>query len=587
MAEVEFLPGDFMSDCHIELNRNFAAACREGFGRRAWLGLFGGTAAALAGASAASAAEAQAPTAKPAAAPSGPLIMAGADKAVVETHYGKVRGYTSNGIFAFRGMPYAQNTEGKNRFTPPVKPTAWTGIRSALSLPPAAPQPFNATVEYRRAAWRHDEEAFMFEWEDGQPGEDCVALNVWTPSINDNRKRPVMVWIHGGGFVAGSCDELRAYDGANLARRGDVVVVSMNHRLGALGYLNLADYGDRYNASANVGMLDLVASLEWVRDNISNFGGDPAKVFIFGQSGGGSKVATLLTMPAAKGLFHRASIQSAGNPLRGLERASTAKSAAEIVGELGLNKSNIDKILELPYYRIIQASEDAGKKYGARIWGATVDGSIVPQHPFDPNASPVSAGVPLMIGTVLNENINSIQQGDPSLDEMSMEELRRRTAQLVGNKADTAVEIFRKNHPKETPYKLLSRITGAIRRQNAIYAAERKAVLKAAPAYNYWFHWQTPVLDGRAGAYHTSELPFCFDNTDRCAALTGGGPRPRALAAKVADAWVAFAKNGDPNHPGLPKWAPYNAADAPVMIFDNECVARNNPDKDERDAVKA
>jgi para-nitrobenzyl esterase len=572
-----------MSDRHIELNQNFASTSREGFGRRAWLGLFG--TAAFVGA--ANAAETQAPAGRPVAVgPSGPLIVAGAGKAVAETNCGKVRGYIDSGILSFRGIPYAETTEGKNRFAPPVKPKPWTGIRSALSLPPAAPQAFNATVEYRRAAWRHDEEAFMFEWEDGQPGEDCVALNVWTPAA-DNRKRPVMVWINGGGFYAGSCDELRSYDGANLARRGDVVVVSMNHRLGPLGYLNLAEFGDRYASSANVGMLDLVASLEWVRDNISNFGGDPSKVFIFGQSGGGSKVATLLTMPSAKGLFHRASIQSAGNPLRGIDKNASAKSAAEIVAELGLNKSSIDKIHELPYYRIVQAAEDAGKKHGARQWGAVVDGKILPQHPFDPAASPVQTDIPVMIGTVLNENINSIQQGDPSLDDMSMDELRKRTAQMIGGKADAAVDLFRKNHPKESPYKLLSRITGATRRQNAITAAQRKAALNGAPVYNYWFHWQSPVLDGRAGAYHTSELPFCFYNTDRCAALTGGGPAPRALAAKVADAWIAFAKNGDPNHSGIPKWAAVTTAGVPTMVFDNVCTAKTDVDKDERDAVKA
>ena len=577
-----------------ELKQGPTDAAHDGFGRRAWMkgiaAFFGGAAAPAVLTSTGCSPSGTASTAS-----GGSTLVASANKSVVETTAGKVRGFNRNGIFTFKGIPYADTTGGENRYMPPVKPAPWTGVRSSLALGPVCPQAYTSALDSPRPGWRNDEEKFMFEWSDGQPGEDCLRVNVWTPGINDNRKRPVMLWIHGGGWTSGSSDELRAYDGENLSKRGDVVVVGLNHRLGCLGYLNLAEYGEKWASSANVGALDMVAALEWIRDNIGNFGGDPGKVMIFGQSGGGSKVSTLMVMPAAKGLFHRASIQSSGSMVRVILPDDSARTAAFILKELGLTKATLNKIQDLPNEQIVQAAANLTRKLQASatpvVWGPTVEGKILPRPQWLGDRSwadgqLISPNVPLMIGTVLNESENSIQTGDPSLDEMPMVEARKRVAAQYGAKADAILGVFQKAHPKASPYELVSRISGAARRANALTVAERIAAQKAAPAFNYWFTWQTPVLDGRPRAFHTAELPFCFYNVERCVALTGGGPEAHALAAKVADAWINFARNGDPNHIGIPKWPAFNAADSPTMIFDNECVMRNNPDKAERESLR-
>jgi para-nitrobenzyl esterase len=524
-------------------------------------------------------------------------VSASPQSLIVETTAGKIHGFSRDGIMAFKGVPYGGDTAGKNRFMPPAKPAPWAGVRSAMALGPCSPQPYNCTVSGRRGGWNNDEEAFMFEWDDGIASEDCLRINVWTPSINDNRKRPVMVWIHGGGFQSGSSNELRMYDGESLSRRGDVVVVSMNHRLGALGYLSLLDYGEKWASAANVGNLDLVAALEWIHDNIGNFGGDPGRVLIFGQSGGGSKVGTLMAMPSSKGLFHRGVIQS-GSGLRQATPDRAGQLTAAVLAELGLNRSTLDQIQQQPYERLVMAGMEAQRKLRNRLapapgggggnigWGPVVDGKILPKHAWDPKAPEYSAGVPLMVGTVLHEFTNSVQQGDPKLDQMTMEEMERRVSATRGDKTERIVEVFRKAHPSVSPYELLARITNAGGgRQNAITQAERKAAQGGAPAYLYWFQWKTPILDGRPGAFHCSELPFCFFNTDRCSAMTGGGADARALAGKIADAWISFARNGNPNHAGVPKWDAFSAEKCPTMIFDNICVAKNNPDLEERRAL--
>jgi para-nitrobenzyl esterase len=518
------------------------------------------------------------------------VVSAGSGKAVVETTAGKVSGYVRNGIFTYKGIPYAAPVGGVARFLPPQKAKPWASVRSSMQYGQVSPQ-------VARTGWANDEEAWLFSWDDGIPGEDCLRVNVWTPGINDNKKRPVMVWLHGGGFQAGSGQELPSYDGENLAKRGDVVVVSLNHRLGVLGYLNLAEIGGaKYASAANVGNLDLVAALEWVRDNIANFGGDPSNVTIFGQSGGGGKVSSLLAMPGAKGLFHKAIVQS-GSGLRMVRPETSAKVAAAVLAELGLSASQLDQLHTLPVQTLIAAGVAAMRKVApaggpARVynrradrngWGPTVDGKILPQHPFDPAAPPISANIPMLIGTTLNEFTNGIN--NPNVDAMTEAELAERVKAMYGDRSGQIIAAYRQAHPKAKPFDLFSFISTVSTRQNAVVQAELKAAQNAAPGYLYLFTWQTPVLGGRPKAFHCAELAFVFDNIDRCANMTGGGPEARALAAKMSEAWIAFARKGDPNHSGLPKWPTFTADKGATMIFDNKCEVKNNPDGLERNTV--
>ena len=513
-------------------------------------------------------------------------VVASDSNAVVETTAGKIRGYTQNGIYTFKGVPYGGPTGRSARFMPPSKPKPWTGVRSSMAYGYVCPQ---------SGGWidtTNDELAWLFEPNAGRPNEDCLRVNIWTPGINDGKKRPVMVWFHGGGFSTGWGHELKAYDGENLSRRGDVVVVTLNHRIGVLGHLNLAEYGDQYASSANVGVLDLVASLEWVRDNITNFGGDPRNVSIFGQSGGSTKVATLMAMPAAEGLFHKAIMQS-GYVSWSLPETS-GNLAAAVLAELGMIGSQIDQIQTLPVGRLLDAGAAARRKLTATMqgpgsqrrqtgiqtgWAPTVEGRIIPEFPFNPVASTVSAHVPLLIGNVMQEG-NLHNAGHPEKESLSYEELKTKAVARYGDKSGRIVEAYRRAHPNAKPAILWELILAT--RSLSITKAERQAALGAAPVYMYWFTWQSPVLDGRLRSFHTLEVPFAFDNTDQCLHMTGGGPEVLELAEKVSNAWISFARQGDPNHSGLPKWPAFTADKGETMIFDNTCAVKSDPDREER-----
>lgn len=504
-----------------------------------------------------------------------------------------MRGFRHKEIYNFRGIPYGAPTSGAARFMPPSKPAPWNGVRSALAWGFASPQ-------IQPEHWDKDEVAFVYEWNPGAQGEDCLRLNVCTPGL-DNRKRAVMVWLHGGGFSTGSGNEMNVYDGENLTRH-DVVVVSLNHRIGAVGFLDLSSIGGaKYAASGNVGMLDIVAALEWVRDNIANFGGDPANVTIFGQSGGGGKVNALMAMPAAKGLFHKAIVQS-GSMRRLLTPDFSAKLAKAVLKEAGVGKKGLDALKELPFDRLIAVAKaaatkvypaadysrpiDFGRSGECNPWAPTVDGKILTDHPFWTCAPAASASVPMIIGSTLTEF--AVPYGDPEFEKYAFDKFREDV--IKGHGSEHGPRIFdalRKGHPDASAAKLLAIWYSSGARHAAVQQTALKATQGGAPAYLYLFAWESPILDGRLHSFHCADLPFVFDNTDRCDHMTGGGADARALAARISSAWVQFARTGDPNHSGLPNWPAFSAANPATMVFDNTSVVKENPDGEELKALAA
>jgi para-nitrobenzyl esterase len=480
------------------------------------------------------------------------------------------------GIKIFKGIPYGASTAGKNRFMPPVAPAKWTGVRDAIEYGSSAPQrePGVAGNTSPRAVAAA-----------GLPieSEDCLVLNVWTPAVSDGRKRPVMFWCHGGGFATGSGSS-PVTEGANLAKRGDVVVVTINHRLNVLGFAALEEEGGSdFAGSGDAGMLDIVFALEWVKNNIAQFGGDPGNVMVFGQSGGGRKVATLLAMPSAKGLFHRATIES-GATLKLVDRAAGARAAHELMSALGIAKGQVRELQKVPlnqimaaYFKVVRSMNVDQMTQG---FSPLVDGKFIPQHPFHPAASSISADVPLMLGSTRTELTSSARPEDFELDDAAM---RSRIRGLIGDHANRAIEVYQKANPGASASELYFLIASDHRYSGPVMKiAERRAALNKGPVYLYYFRWETPVEGGRLKSPHTIEIPFAFDNVKAATRLTGGGPEAMALADKVSDAWIAFARTGNPNTPKLPRWTPFNATDRPTMVINNESRLMNDPLKEQR-----
>lgn len=501
---------------------------------------------------------------------SGP-IEAGEDIAVVSTKYGKIRGYIDDGIFAFKGIPYAR----AERFMPPEAPDKWNGVRQCQIYGPQAMQP-------KAQSWRGQSDSnFGFQASiEPMDEKESFVINVWSQGINDGKRRPVFVWLHGGGYSSGSGNQFPYFDGRSLAAKGDIVVVTVNHRLNVLGYLDLSGLGGKYSESVNLGMQDLVVALQWVKDNIENFGGDPNIITIAGQSGGGGKVSTLMAMPSAAGLFHRAIIQS-GSYLTVAESKLTKAYGLAFVKALGITPDEADKLNDFSYEELAKAERGAseimreeGYTNISRIINPTVDGKYIVQHPFDPAPPEFSKNVSMIIGSNLNERSSRNRQ---LIIPQTMEQVKATLTERYGaENAEKYIAAFKEAYPDDNqPQHILTKDI----RTTPLAQASIKQAQGGAPVYVYLFEWQSPVNDGSLGAAHGMELPFVFNNIAMARTQTGGGEDAYELADKISSAWINFIKTGDPNCKGLPKWAPYTREKGATMIFNNKCKPKYNFDK--------
>jgi para-nitrobenzyl esterase len=486
------------------------------------------------------------------------------------TASGRVRGVVHDrGVRIFRGIPYGASTGGSNRFLPPRPVEPWTGVRDTTAYGDTAPQTFTRLA--------------LGGTKGNRPpmGEDCLRLNVWTPSCDDAR-RPVMVWLHGGGFEAGTGSAL-LYDGTNVARRGDVVVVTVNHRLNVFGHCHLGDLaGEEFAGSANAGFLDVVAALEWVRDNIAGFGGDPGNVTIYGQSGGGRKVSIAMAAPVARGLFHRGIVQS-GSHLRLLDRERATKMTTALLDHLEIPHRDARRLQDVPMQALIEAN--------ARVRGRfspTDDGVVFDGHPWDPDGPALTADIPMLIGTCRTELSNQVGSADPSTFDIDESELVDRLSRYVpADDVPALAETVRRSSPGAPAAEVFFTIATARGYWlDSVLQTERKAALGRAPVWSYRLMWRTPVEGGRRITPHSLDLPFVFDNVHVAPDMVGEpSDETAALADAMSESWIAFARTGDPNNGCVPAWAPYDDQRRTVMLFDTDPRAVDDPHGEERVAM--
>ena len=483
------------------------------------------------------------------------------DSPIAATRYGKVRGYVDNGINVFKGVRYGADTS-KRRFMPPLSPETWSDVRDALAYGPSAPQPSRSN---------------------DKPNEDCLFLNVWTPALRDGRKRPVMFYIHGGAYNNGSGSS-PLYDGVRLCKRGDVVVVTVNHRLNAFGYLYLASFGgEEFADSGNVGQFDLIMALQWVRDNIMEFGGDPNRVMVFGQSGGGAKIATLMAMTMAKGLFHRAATMSgqqvtASGPLNATLRARAVLDASKMSPE------RASELRTIPAERLLEAinARDPVLPFGSISFAPVLDERSLTRHPFYPDAPAQSAHIPMIIGNTHDET-RAFLGGDAANFTLTWEQVAEKLApnMRVDIQPEVVIAEYRKLYPNYSPSDVFFAATTAGRSwRGAVIEAEERAKADS-PAYAYQLDWVSPRDAGKFGAPHASDIQLVFDNIDKPGA-TATGPQAQQMADQMSETFIAFARTGNPNNKLIPRWEMYALPRRQTMVFNVPSRLEDDPRGAER-----
>jgi para-nitrobenzyl esterase len=484
--------------------------------------------------------------------------------ATATTRAGKVRGLVNQGVHSFKGIRYGADTAAR-RFMPALAPASWKKVLDATEYAAGSPQTGK---------------------EEAATGEDCLFLNIWTPGLRDGGRRPVMFYIHGGAYSHGSGSS-PLYDGTRLCQRGDVVVVTVNHRLNAFGYLYLARLGGaQFADSGNAGMLDLVMALRWVRDNIAEFGGDPERVMLFGQSGGGAKIATLMGMPAARGLFHRAATMSgqqvtASGPVNATSRARTLLEALKLPPE------RLEEIRTVPQEKLLEATAatDPVIGKGSLYFGPVLDERTLQRHPFYPDAPAISAGIPMIIGNTHDETRLLIGGSDPAVFTLAWEQLPARllASMRVDIAPETVIAAYRQMYPRYCASEVFFAATTAARSwRGAIIEVELRAA-QGAPAYAYELDWKSPLEGGKWGAPHTLDIALVFDNIDRQGSLTGTSADAQKVAEQMSAAFIAFASSGDPNTKAIPKWEPYQLPRRQTLLFDTQSRLADDPRGGERE----
>lgn len=505
------------------------------------------------------------------------------NKTRVKITSGQVEGIMNDGVYTYLGIPYAK----AKRFMPPKRIKSWKDVFQANRYGNIAPQDNN---------WGGNE--FLYNIERKQ-SEDCLNLNIWTPHISNKEKHPVMVWLHGGGFQSGSSMEQLVYDGTHLSKNGDVVVVSLNHRLNILGFLDLEEYDEKYRYSGNAGMMDIEAALQWIHENIEQFGGDKNNITLFGQSGGGAKILTLMAMPSVKDLFHKVIIESGAVETSGMtltHKTASHRVAKLVLEKLGIDKNHIQDLETIDYQKLIKAGNEAleqvakeqkissvfGDGTYSLIWNPVVDGKYILADPIDTKVLAMSDNIPMIIGSNFSEwstfqMITDIDYGKQNnKNNWSMEKTLKIIKQRYGDKSGEMIKHFQKAYPEKKLVDLL--FVDALLRTRVLKTINLRSKQKA-PIYTYLFAYETPLYGGFGMSYHCAELPYVFGNIECYKASMAGGKTAQNLSHQISQAWIQFARTGNPNHQGLSHWDKYTKENGATMIFDNNSEVQYHHDE--------